>query len=448
MAHDPHQDLPPVHTFGELVGELRLLLRFGPGRVLRRPPFTARPDPRRAGGDAAHGLRVVVEAARLFLWPSSARRRMACRYRRYARRVLKRAGLPDRGPLYRRLAAHQVRVAAHDVASLRLGLSGGTGVALCFLAAALLSGSTRGAASAVLPYRWASVATVVAIMAVVARLVVTPTSRRARLVPVALATLAAWGVFAAAVSLRGPALVVIVAGSAAVTLVPATCFLLGLELVAAGFAARRERALATAEPDAAATDALLRLLDRSRSGWRRPATRALMLADLERLARAVDGGFARRMRSGDRPTAAWVRDRATGAGAAVRQLKRWVISPLADTRERLRGRLAADLLALVEGRWDALERAGGEPEAPTRRPQWAVAASVARTGVVAVAPGAALWACRRFDPAVASGLPARAAGGCVLWAVTVLVLAVDPALPDRTRAVRGVLDTLAGRGKA
>ena len=55
-------------------------------------------------------------------------------------------------------------------------------------------------------------------------------------------------------------------------------------------------------------------------------------------------------------------------------------------------------------------------------------------------------ACRLF--AATASLFVRAAGGCVLWAIVAVTLAPAPSSPDGTRAVRDVLDTLAGRGMA
>ena len=454
MADDPRSDLQPVYGLPQLGRELARLLRLGPGRHLRRLRLS--PGPSVAADRQPRDLRVAVELARLALWPASARRRMARGYRQYAARVLRQAGLDDRGALFRRVAAHQVRVAAHDLSTLRMyGLASGVVAAVFFVMAGMAAGPARLPAGAIaaapVPFRWAAIATTLAVIAAVGTLVLRSgfhQAERAALGWLAGVTLAACGLFAAAAALHGPVLLVVVAGSAALTLLPLAGLLLALYAGVTAFYVWRDRTLATAEPDAAATDAILRLLDCSRSGWRRSATRAAMLADLERLARAVDGGFARRMRSGDQSSDAWVQDQAGRAGAAVRQLKRWVVTPLADTRERLRERLTADLVALAEGRWDPLERADGGSGTLARPPLWATVRSVARTVGVALVPWAALWAYRRIDPAGASALPAWAAVGCALWGVVVLALAADPALPDRTRAVRGVLDTLAGRGKA
>ena len=440
-----------MYGVGQLARELNRLLRCGPGRHLRwiscpaARPTTARDANRR-------DLRVAVELARVVLWPRSAHRRMAYRYRAYAARVMGRAGLAGRTDLGR-VAAGQVRVAAYDLRTLRRGALGGIGVAGSLVALSVWWHAPASAAPAApLPHPWAAYLTATLVLACVARGSIATFGRDARsgLWRLAAAAALAWFSLLAAVAGRLPSLLVVVIAAAAVALVPLAVLLLALHAGLSTLEAWRDRSLTAAEPDATATDAILRLLHRSRSapGWQRSAMRAAMLADLERLARAVDGGFAGLMRSGDRSTDAWVRDRAAGAGAAVRRLKRWVITPLADTRERLRERLAADLVALAQGRWDDLERATGEPDPLARTPWRTTVRSLVRVTVVALGPGLALWACRRLDPSAAAALPAWAPAACLLWAVVTVLLAVDPSLPDRTRAVRGVLDTIAGRGKA
>ena len=255
MTDDTRPDQRPVRGLLQPAGELRRLLRSGPGGLLHRPTVIA--------GLTGYDLRVRVrvEVGRLALWPSSAKRRMAYRFRRYARRVLHQPGLPDRGPLLQPVAVHQVRVSAHDLTTLGLGLGGLVLLApgsLTFAAAKLCQGAA-GSTAAPLQYRLAAIATTLAVLAIVGRASLGPTS--GRIAPVAVATLAACGLFVAAAALEASVLLVITLASAAVALVPSLCLLVAMHAVAVGVGVWRERVMEPAEPNAVASDVILGLFD-------------------------------------------------------------------------------------------------------------------------------------------------------------------------------------------
>lgn len=90
-------------------------------------------------------------------------------------------------------------------------------------------------------------------------------------------------------------------------------------------------------PDAVLVEELLNILHQTERQGRRWAdleNRQSLLASLEAAATAVERDLPVVFRSRDAVTEHWWTDRTAKMAAAIRGLKRWVLSPMADTREQ------------------------------------------------------------------------------------------------------------------
>ena len=120
-------------------------------------------------------------------------------------------------------------------------------------------------------------------------------------------------------------------------------------------------------PDAVVVDELARMaesLDQHPGEWLNLHVRARMLDSLERIAQCLERSLPLHLNGRDALTDRWLREQTAGRAAAVRELKRWVCLPKADTRERFVERISQDLTRAVRGDWDGLEWMPPPPQAP------------------------------------------------------------------------------------
>lgn len=91
-------------------------------------------------------------------------------------------------------------------------------------------------------------------------------------------------------------------------------------------------------------------------GWFDLDGRAGVVAWLEEAANALEWGLRHRLASGDDQTAAWFQRELRDRAAGIRELKKWVLIPKRDTRERLRDCVLVQLSVCCARAWDALPR--------------------------------------------------------------------------------------------
>jgi|GEM_PF-6248293 len=137
-------------------------------------------------------------------------------------------------------------------------------------------------------------------------------------------------------------------------------------------------------PDAVVVDELARMVEtlgRHPGEWLNLHVRARLLHSLERVAQCLEHSLPLHLNGRDALTDGWMREQTAGRAAAVRELKRWVCLPKADTRQRFVDRISQDLIRAVRGDWDGLEWM----PPPAREPRGL--RTVARTLVVLAVTG-------------------------------------------------------------
>jgi hypothetical protein len=120
-------------------------------------------------------------------------------------------------------------------------------------------------------------------------------------------------------------------------------------------------------PDAVVVDELARMVEmlgRHPGEWLNLHVRAKLLRSLERVAQCLEYSLPLHLNGRDALTDRWLREQTAGRAAAVRDLKRWVCLPRADTRQRFIDRISADLTRAVRGDWDGLEWMEPPPQPP------------------------------------------------------------------------------------
>lgn len=149
-----------------------------------------------------------------------------------------------------------------------------------------------------------------------------------------------------------------------------------------------DRHASARQPDAVVADELLRILEtveKSPAEWTHLRGRNKVLRSLELAARCLERSLPDRLRGQDAETDRWLREKGAGQAAALRALKRWVLVPKPDTRERFIERVSQDLVRTAAGDWDGLECAEPAPARISRSIRAArVLAPIAVIGLVVV----------------------------------------------------------------
>jgi tetratricopeptide (TPR) repeat protein len=166
-------------------------------------------------------------------------------------------------------------------------------------------------------------------------------------------------------------------------------------------------------------------------------SRASWMAHLENAAYAMERNLPARLHLSDRATADWAADRARGAATALRRLKRQIAAPTGGSWDRLQTALQHEVVALATGELGRLRWAAPPSRATTRRSRWRAAVDLLRTGVVASAPFALVYATQPLLQLNPDALGwARVAG--LAWFVLYLLLAMDPTLREKIETMRSI----------
>ena len=190
---------------------------------------------------------------------------------------------------------------------------------------------------------------------------------------------------------------------------------------------------------------VLSIIENKSSEWSDCALKCSLMRQMEIAATCIQYGLVRRLRSGDIITDAWMRGRAEDTAAAFRRLKRWILTPKADTQEYFIERIVMSFVHAVEGDWDALERV--TPDSLTRPQRLARIVSLLRAVFIAALPILILKVpqVRNMVPggSVADSLNA----GAVIWGVFSLLAAIDPLLSVKLTMLKDVGILSFGKGK-
>ncbi len=224
-------------------------------------------------------------------------------------------------------------------------------------------------------------------------------------------------------------------------------------VVAATMEYRLKRSKNIGYPDAVVVDGLLSILsmvEREPTRWNDLRFRRRLMAGLEEVALCIEYDLPRALRSGDAGTDYWLRQTVKQIAAAVRLLKRRILTPKLDTRSYFIAEVATGLVQAAGGDWDSLKRV--EPEALTGPQPWRRRAlAVGRVLLIASLPLVPL----RVALVVLQGTPALwgpvATYGMVvalLWATVTFLAAIDPLFSAKISALKDIAQFLPGSGKS
>jgi hypothetical protein len=166
---------------------------------------------------------------------------------------------------------------------------------------------------------------------------------------------------------------------------------------------------------------------------------------LEKVAVCLQHNLCRQCQSGDAVIDMWVQNATARKAAALRELKKWVLTPKSDTRNQFIARIAANLSQVTSGNWDALELM--EPGKISRLQLWRSYGVVALRRIFkAGVPVLVFWAFQQTSLAFKGGDAEYVRLGACSYAVLTLIMPYDQPFGAKTTALKEVMQSLAGIG--
>lgn len=194
---------------------------------------------------------------------------------------------------------------------------------------------------------------------------------------------------------------------------------------------RRERY----HPDIEITHQLLTILSKLENGdWSRLEFRQELLPAIENVARIIQYEIPKKLKSGDELTDSWTVYTFIRLASALRRLKKWVVTPKIDTKQRLIEHITDYLICIYSGNWDKLEQC--DPEVITQK-QWILRTlNALKTMTLSIIPILVYGFIQQTPIAISeptSTYIAVATGG---WAVLSFMLVLDPSLNSKVQVAK------------
>jgi hypothetical protein len=167
---------------------------------------------------------------------------------------------------------------------------------------------------------------------------------------------------------------------------------------------------------------------------------------LEEAANSAEKMLPRQLKSGDPATDLWLKETMIGIASALRAVKKWVLTPKADTRQQFLARISQTLVHTAKGDWDALPKE--KPES-INRPKVLLArvAELMRALFIGFLPLGILWTLQQTTLALQPSVSEYVTIAGVIWAILSFLAAIDPTYSGKISAMKDITSLLPGMGK-
>jgi hypothetical protein len=189
----------------------------------------------------------------------------------------------------------------------------------------------------------------------------------------------------------------------------------------------------------------LEIVHHADRSWTSLSTKNALMRELEEAATIAKQALPRALRTGDEDTDVWLRKRCNEIAASLRAKKTWVCMPKSDTRDRIAESLTRCFLNAVTGTWDGVETA---EEPPLTRQDIKLRVRAMFVGLVeALLPAAVYFGAQRLGHLPQGPLSDYLGVGVFLWALIVILLAIDPKFGEKVETLGKVVSLAPGRSK-
>jgi hypothetical protein len=203
-------------------------------------------------------------------------------------------------------------------------------------------------------------------------------------------------------------------------------------------------------PDSVLVNELVELiahLEKNPKRWGQVRFTCETVSRLESIALCIDRDLRRRLGTREDGTDIWLEARLGQVANSFRAMKKWVLTPMGDTRTQLVMRLASVLRSAALGRWDDLPR---EDVEKISRPHWWHIRILRILGAVFVggAPVLMFWLFQRTPKLALTG-PVRdyLEVGVMIWAALALITLFDPSFGAKIAILKDVSQLLPFSGR-
>jgi hypothetical protein len=174
--------------------------------------------------------------------------------------------------------------------------------------------------------------------------------------------------------------------------------------------------------------------------WTSLAWKRSLLFSLENAARLLGQYWPAQFPCRDAATKKWLRDTAGEMATALREKKKWVITPKKDTCQYFLKSMTTTLIAIVCDDWDAVERVKRDQveETPQPTPFVSFLRKVVRTGIKVVMPVGVLFAVQQSPFALTGTSFVTAVSMLIFYEIAVVMTILDPEFSARMAMVKNI----------
>jgi len=188
--------------------------------------------------------------------------------------------------------------------------------------------------------------------------------------------------------------------------------------------------------------------EREPEGFRRMNFKRELLLGLEKVALCIELHLPSQFHHHDSITDAWLRERTKQWSTALREKKKWILTPKEDTLEYFVESITFILICFVDGNWDALERI--EPvkiaRPPLRKSITTFLLHALKTILKIAIPVVSLLVLQQTPLALTGATLVSVISMLSLYAVTILASDLNPDFNARISNVKDIMSLLPGNG--
>jgi hypothetical protein len=182
---------------------------------------------------------------------------------------------------------------------------------------------------------------------------------------------------------------------------------------------------------------ILALAERSHDDWIELEYKQRQIMFLEMAATSVERFLPHQLPSGDSATDDWLSERAWQVASAVREKKKWILTPTKLTYNDFIDKIVSNLVCVTSGNWDALERV--ELKKPTHSQSWhSFVVSLLRAILVAALPIVGLWIFQQTPLALVDPVLGYVIAAVFIWVLLIFLAVLDQNFSSKITAFKDI----------
>ncbi len=189
---------------------------------------------------------------------------------------------------------------------------------------------------------------------------------------------------------------------------------------------------------------LLYAADSDSSHWPHLNYRRTQLLQIEIVAKYLEDYLPRQLQSGDIVTDTWMKEKTRRFAAALREKKKWLLTPKNDTHDYFAKSIASTFICIINGNWDGLEQADLEKLSIPQLRHTIVLfmLKVLEAAVVAILPAGSIWLLHQMSLTFDQTFQQFLYVGAFIWALLTFIVVLDPNFSTKMSAFKDAVNLL------